>query len=142
MPVTESETQLADAWNMPTKVGEVFAEKMKSATETFNERIRKSQDEFIGALSTQPITPMGLWQTLYKYTIDLAERSVLFWDTLRQRGNNWIEHERAGHQVLFTISEVDSVKMRNLRQSEKGSEAHGAGRKPRGLLPNCPPVDS
>jgi pimeloyl-ACP methyl ester carboxylesterase len=26
----------------------------------------------------------------------LAERSVLFWDTLRQRGNNFIEHERAG----------------------------------------------
>ena len=37
--MNESDTQLADAWKMPAKVGEVFAEKMQLATETFNERI-------------------------------------------------------------------------------------------------------
>ena len=35
--MTESDTQLADAGKMPAKVGEVFAEKMQRATETFNE---------------------------------------------------------------------------------------------------------
>ena len=86
--MTKSDTQLDDAWKMPAKVGEVFAEKMQRARETFNERVRKAQDEYIKALSTQPMAPWDLWQTQYEYTVDLAQRSVLFWDTLRQRGNN------------------------------------------------------
>ena len=28
--------------------------------------------------------------------MDFGQRSVLFWDALRQRGNNFIEHERQG----------------------------------------------
>ena len=35
----DSDTQLAEAWNMPAKVGEVFAEKMQSARETFHEHL-------------------------------------------------------------------------------------------------------
>ena len=99
--MTESDTQLDDAWKMPAEVREVFAEKMQRATETFNERIRKAQDEYIKALSTQPMAPRDLWQTQYEYTVDLAQRSVLFWDTLRQRGNNFIEHERAGEPPVL-----------------------------------------
>src|SRR5215469_4783790 len=97
----ESDAQLADAWKMPAKVAEVFSEQMQHATETFNERIRKAQDECINALSTRPTAPWDLWQTWYNYTVDLAQRSVLFWDTLRQRGNNWIDHERAGEPPVL-----------------------------------------
>jgi len=100
-PMNESDTQLADAWKMPATVGEVFAEKMQLATETFNERIEKARDDYIKAQSTQPMAPWDLWQTWYEYTVDLAQRSVLLWDTLRQRGNNWIEHERAGEPPLL-----------------------------------------
>ena len=99
--MTKSDTQVADAWKMPVTVGEVFAEKMQLATETFNERIEKAQDDYIKAQSTQPMAPRDLWQTWYEYTVDLAQRSVLLWDTLRQRGNNWIEHERAGEPPLL-----------------------------------------
>ena len=31
-----------------------------------------------------------------RYGVDFAQRSILFWDTLRQRGNNFVEHERQG----------------------------------------------
>jgi len=99
--VNESDAQLADAWKMPAKVREVFAEKMQRATEAFNEHIRKAQSVYIKALSTQPMSPWDLWQTQYEYTVDLAQRSVLFWDTLRQRGNNWIEHQRAGEPPVL-----------------------------------------
>ncbi|HMB08271.1 MAG TPA: DUF3141 domain-containing protein, partial [Isosphaeraceae bacterium] len=30
------------------------------------------------------------------YGTDLAQRSILFWDTIRRRGNQFLEHERAG----------------------------------------------
>ena len=98
--MTESDTQLADAWKMPAEVAKVFAEKMQDAKETLNERILKAQDEYLKALSAQPIA-WNLWQTGYEYTVDLAQRSILFWDTLRQRGNNFIEHERAGEPPVL-----------------------------------------
>src|SRR5271165_3505848 len=74
---------------------------MQLATETFNERIEKTQDDYIKAQSTQPMAPWDLWQTQYEYTVDLAQRSVLFWDTLHQRGNKWSEHERAGEPPVL-----------------------------------------
>ena len=33
---------------------------------------------------------------LVGYGVDFAQRSVLFWDAIRERGNNWIAHEAAG----------------------------------------------
>jgi hypothetical protein len=38
------------------------------------------------------------WQD---YLTDLGQRSLLFWDTLRQRGDNTLAHERAGHPLLL-----------------------------------------
>ena len=38
------------------------------------------------------------WQ---EYLTDLSQRSVLFWDTLRQRGDNTLAHERAGYPLLL-----------------------------------------
>ncbi|KOY02453.1 DUF3141 domain-containing protein [Pseudomonas nunensis] len=38
------------------------------------------------------------WQ---EYFTDLGQRSLLFWDTLRQRGDNTLAHERAGFPLLL-----------------------------------------
>jgi hypothetical protein len=35
------------------------------------------------------------------YAADLWERTILFWDTLRQRADNMLEHERAGLPPLI-----------------------------------------
>lgn len=40
-------------------------------------------------------------QDVMDYQRDVLERSVLFWDTLRQRANNMIAHERAGLPPLL-----------------------------------------
>ena len=40
--------------------------------------------------------PTNPWQMWADYGTDLAQRSLLFWDTLRQRGNTALEHELAG----------------------------------------------
>ena len=40
-------------------------------------------------------------QDLFDYQRDLLERTVLFWDTLRQRADNMLEHERAGLPFLL-----------------------------------------
>src|SRR6516225_12024559 len=43
------------------------------------------------------------WKTtdLLVYQRDVWQRTVLFWDTLRQRANNMLEHERAGLPPLL-----------------------------------------
>ena len=38
----------------------------------------------------------GSWTDWYSYAVDAAQRSILFWDTIRQRGNNFVEHTQAG----------------------------------------------
>src|SRR6266404_5471259 len=46
-------------------------------------------------------TPWDLWREGAEYAVDFGQRSALFWDTLRQRGNAYIEHERAGKPPLL-----------------------------------------
>jgi pimeloyl-ACP methyl ester carboxylesterase len=41
-------------------------------------------------------SPLTLWQDAMEYTLDAAQRSVLFWDTMRRAGNDFVEHEKAG----------------------------------------------
>lgn len=36
-----------------------------------------------------------------EYVTDLGQRTLLFWDTLRQRGDNTLAHERAGYPLLL-----------------------------------------
>ena len=49
-----------------------------------------------------PKTPVEFWRQWAEYDVDFAQRSVLFWDTLRQRGNQWLEHEAAGKPPVLT----------------------------------------
>jgi pimeloyl-ACP methyl ester carboxylesterase len=43
------------------------------------------------------------WLAWPAYAVDYFQRGVLFWDTLRQRGNNFLEHERAGKPPLLAF---------------------------------------
>jgi hypothetical protein len=40
-------------------------------------------------------------QGAWDYQLDVWQRSILFWDTLRRRANNMLEHERAGSPPLL-----------------------------------------
>ena len=46
-----------------------------------------------GQADTAPLRALADWMS---YQRDAWERAVLFWDTVRQRGTNMIEHERQG----------------------------------------------
>ena len=55
-----------------------------------------------------------------EYGVDFAQRSVLFLDTLRQRGNNWIAHE-AGRQAAGARVQVRSAGRRPRRLSGRST---------------------
>jgi hypothetical protein len=53
-------------------------------------------------------TPFGVFTSAMEYAIDAAQRSVLFWDVLRQRGNQYREHmaENAPHVLDYQVELV------------------------------------
>ena len=55
------------------------------------------QKQTVGAPSENP------WQAWTSYATDFAQRSVLFWDVLRERGNNYIEHKKEGTPPLLAF---------------------------------------
>ncbi len=54
------------------------------------------------------VTPFAMFADAMGYAIDAAQRSVLFWDVLRQRGNQYREHiaENAPHVLDYKVELV------------------------------------
>ena len=86
---------------LAAKGATVLQKRVQLAREHFVERMREIADAYKGEAAGQPATPWSLWQSGYEYAVDFAQRTVLFWDTLRQRGNAFVEHERAGKPPLL-----------------------------------------
>jgi pimeloyl-ACP methyl ester carboxylesterase len=88
--------QLSHSQDVTTKVSLVYHKRAKLAQERFAEQMRKALDDNVGALLSNPAAAANVWADWYDYAVDGAQRSILFWDTLRQRGNNFLEHLGAG----------------------------------------------
>jgi len=88
--------QLARSYDISTKVSLVFQKRAQRAQEHFAERVRSAFDDNVKGLLAEPRAPWDVWADWFDYTTDFTQRSVLFWDTLRRRGNNFIEHTKEG----------------------------------------------
>ncbi len=76
------------------KVSRLASRRVADSQARFTARI--SETVAAGPKSTVPATPFEAFQAWCSYLTDGAQRSILFWDTIRQRGNQYLEHERAG----------------------------------------------
>ena len=58
--------------------------------------------------SAGAFTPFGVFAPVMDYMVDAAQRSVLFWDVMRQRGNQYREHlaETAPHVLDYEVELV------------------------------------
>ncbi|HET7097080.1 MAG TPA: DUF3141 domain-containing protein [Casimicrobiaceae bacterium] len=88
--------QLARSYDISTKVAQVLQKRVKVAQEHFGDRLNKAFGENIAGLADKPLAPTDVWSGWYAYATDFAQRSILFWDTLRERGNVAIERNQAG----------------------------------------------
>ena len=89
-------THLTRSYELSVKVARVFQTRAKLAQERYAERVKQAFSEHLAGVLEKPIAPWDLWASWSRYAMDLVQRSVLFWDTLRQRGNTFVEHTRAG----------------------------------------------
>ncbi|MGB8435186.1 MAG: DUF3141 domain-containing protein, partial [Burkholderiales bacterium] len=93
--MTDPAKQLERSYTLSSKVTQVFQHRARLAQSRYSERVQKALAEQLASAS-QPTSPWEWWTDWYRYSVDFAQRSVLYWDTLRQRGNQFTEREQAG----------------------------------------------
>jgi pimeloyl-ACP methyl ester carboxylesterase len=69
------------------------------------------------ALSWPKLRPPHTWVTdAAEYAVDAAQRSILFWDVMRQAGNAFVEHEAAGCPPVLVFAYETLLDGRTLAQ--------------------------
>ncbi len=86
----------ARSQDIATKVALLYQRRVKVAQEHFSERMQKAYADNVAGLVKRPVSAAEVWTDWYRYAVDATQRSILFWDTLRERGNNFVEHTRKG----------------------------------------------
>src|ERR1700757_432003 len=85
------------------------------------------------AFPALPMVNMGA--AAVEYWIDAFQRSVLFWDVLRERGNEYIEHEQSGKPPVLVF---DFHVVLDARRFEQPANYALAAIEPPA---DCPPID-
>jgi pimeloyl-ACP methyl ester carboxylesterase len=94
------QTRLTELANVQAKVAQVYQERCANAVQRYLDAV-KAASEPLREKSVPSASPLDIWRDAGTYWLDFTQRSILFWDTLRQRGNNWLEHEKAGKPPLL-----------------------------------------
>ncbi len=94
---------LTDITRARTKVAEVYQERCTKAVQRYLDAVRTAGEPLRDG-SIRSASPLDFWRDASAYWLDFTQRSVLYWDTLRQRGNNWVEHEKAGKPPLLDFA--------------------------------------
>jgi pimeloyl-ACP methyl ester carboxylesterase len=114
--MTDPVKQLSRSHDIAAKIAQVFQARARLAQERFKERVEKAYSDHFSDLTTKPTTPWEFWSGGVGYMADLAQRSVLFWDTLRQRGNNFVERARQGLPPVLHFDHETVVDGRSLQR--------------------------
>ncbi len=96
--------------NQQKKIGE-FGDLMGKIGRLFATRAIEAQKNYMNHLQNVSLdekrsvqaAPDNLWEAWTSYVTDSAQRSVLFWDIIRERGNNYIEHKKEGTPPLMAF---------------------------------------
>ena len=83
------------------KFAQVYQSRCATAMQDYVEATGKATSVWLDA--ARPLAPTELWRDVTQYSSDFVQRSLLFWDTLRRRGNNWLEYEKAGKPPLLAF---------------------------------------
>ena len=94
--------QLARSHEIGMKIAKIFDKRTKKALENFNQRLTKAVN---GDGSPSLLTLMAITNPLNMglYAADTMQRSILFWNTLHQRGNNFVENMFQGLKPVLNF---------------------------------------
>lgn len=94
--------KIEQSQDLSTKVARLYQRRLEVAQQALDERLHQVFDQQLAQWQQWSLfSPLESWDQLARYGIDFAQRSLLFWETLHQRGNNFVAHERAGKPPLL-----------------------------------------
>jgi pimeloyl-ACP methyl ester carboxylesterase len=97
--MTDFKKSVTDLLQLGGKISRLYTRRVLTARNEFRSSV---MHEAIDAVSSIPFSePSAVYQEWPAYVVDSVQRGVLFWDTIRQRGNSFLEHERAGKPPLL-----------------------------------------
>ena len=85
--------QFARSQDIAGKVTRVFQKRAQTAQQQYDERVRAAGKHL---LDNGHASSNG-----YDYAVDVFQRSILFWDTLRRRGNQFVEQAKRGSEPVL-----------------------------------------
>jgi len=96
----DNSTHLARSHEIGTKIGLIYQKRTKTALEQFSQRVTEALGgkggERSAALAAAFDPASGL-----RYVVDSMQRSILFWNTLCQRGDNFIDRAAKGSEPVL-----------------------------------------
>ena len=94
----------AELCRLTVQVGRLYTKRLLDAQTRYLSRLPgpASTEATPGGLAT----PWDAWRAWSSYATDVAQRSVLFWDTIRRRGNQFLDHERAGKPPVLALNQA------------------------------------
>jgi pimeloyl-ACP methyl ester carboxylesterase len=98
------------------KASQVALSRTQTALKRFSDRALHAFREQNDRLRSNSLNPWEFWMSVPRYAVDLTQRSILLWDTLRQRGNNFLEHERQGLPPVLSFDYEMIVDGRSLER--------------------------
>ncbi|MGZ8407421.1 MAG: DUF3141 domain-containing protein, partial [Caulobacteraceae bacterium] len=110
-----AQARLTEVTRAQAKFAEVYQERCTNAVQRYVDAVKAASAPW-QVDTARPVTPLDFWRDASTYWLDFTQRSILFWDTLRQRGNNWLEHEKAGKPPLLDFEWVMIADARTFEQ--------------------------
>lgn len=91
-------TKLSHSHDITIKIALILRKRTNNALEQFNRRVQ----EAVSGFGSDPQLKFlaDPWSS-FQYGVDAVQRSILFWDTLRERGNDFIENARSGLEPVL-----------------------------------------
>ncbi len=100
----DAATQLGRSHEIGKKIGLVYQKRMKTAAEQFGQRVKDAAGEAVGDKGPEGrpglMAAFNPW-SFQHYAVDAFQRSILFWDTMRQRGDNFLERASKGSEPVL-----------------------------------------
>src|SRR3954453_3610286 len=86
----DASTKLVQTQELGAKVTALLKKRLDTAAADYSKRVRTAYDRFAAHRGAKGSGALDAWSDAGRYAIDFVQRSILFWDALRQRGNDYV----------------------------------------------------
>jgi pimeloyl-ACP methyl ester carboxylesterase len=86
----DASTKLVQSQELGGKVTALLKKRLDTAAADYSKRVRAAYDRFAAHRNAKGNGALDAWSDAGRYAIDFVQRSILFWDALRQRGNDYV----------------------------------------------------